>query len=104
MSHINFYPEGEHKKGRSMNRRFFVTAILVFAATITVLSAGGCAGGPRTGTAEGASYYVRADGSDRNNGLSEGKPFKTLRKADLYRKEAERGHAEAIGAFNTFQV
>jgi hypothetical protein len=59
---------------------------LVFSAAVLSLALAGCAGGPgAAGTAEIPSgfstYYVRANGSDSNDGLSEAASFKTLSKA-----------------------
>ena len=40
-----------------------------------------CGSSPARSQAAGASYFVRADGSDSNAGTSEDAPFKTLAKA-----------------------
>jgi hypothetical protein len=58
-----------------------VLSTTVISLAFLGLAIVGCAGSPKTGTAGESTYYVRADGSDRNNGLSEEAPFKTLRKA-----------------------
>jgi hypothetical protein len=67
-----------------MNRHFFF-AILVSLNLAAIFS--GCAGSPAADTgaktdsgaaevpAGASSYYVRADGYDRNDGLSEDTPF-----------------------------
>jgi hypothetical protein len=87
-------------KELTMKKRFFLTI------------ADGCVGGPgaggspETGTAgagvpAGAfSYYVRAGGSDQNDGLSEGTPFKTLRKAAGAAAEGTIKTVTVLGTLN----
>jgi hypothetical protein len=59
-------------------KKFVCLSVFVLGAALFF----GCAGGPKAGNrAEVPSYYVRANGGDLNDGLSEKAPFKTLGRA-----------------------
>ncbi|MDR0404159.1 MAG: autotransporter adhesin family protein [Treponema sp.] len=63
-----------------MNIRFFIRAAAGNIAFFLVLSVfSGCASAPKGPPPD--TYYVRADGSDQNDGLSEETPFRSLFKA-----------------------
>jgi hypothetical protein len=89
-----------------MNRQFSL-AVVIF--TLAALCITGCAGGPKPGAtaaeisaeAPGLTYYVRADGNDANNGLSEDAPFRTLRKAV---EAARQGKVKTITVLGTLNL
>jgi hypothetical protein len=59
-------------------------AAVLAAASVFGLLVAGCGSGPKAAAQDltvGKSYYVRADGDDKNAGTSEAAPFKTLQRA-----------------------
>ena len=54
---------------------------IVLVLGVAALLFASCGSSPKANLTGGASYYVRADGNDRNTGTSEDKPFKTMAKA-----------------------
>jgi hypothetical protein len=79
-------------------------------AAVVILMTGlffGCVGGPKTDTGmvevpvESSSYYVRANGNDWNDGLSEDSPFRTLHRAV---DAANKGKIKTITVLGTLNM
>ena len=79
---------------RSKTYRFIIALLLalMFIGCSTVGNAGKSAGAQ--------TYYVRFDGNNKNNGLTEDKPFKTLRWAIRKARESNIKTITVIGTLN----
>jgi hypothetical protein len=82
-----------------------VLSTVIISLAFLGLALAGCAGSPKAGTMtvpeDFPAYYVRADGSDFNDGLSEAAPFRTLTKA---LDAANKGKIKTVTVLGTLNL